>query len=62
MFNVDGVNYPGKKNSVYLTDGDLSQSLEYIYKKTSAELIQFNDKKFIHKVGEMCDGRYAREA
>ena len=41
---------------VRLTDGMLSLSLEYIYRKTTAEVIKFNDKKYVDKIGEMCDG------
>ena len=41
---------------VRLTDMFLSLSLEYIYRKASAEVIHFNDKKFVHKIGEQVDG------
>ena len=53
LFNVSNVN---SSNRFHLSDSALSLSLEYIFKKAGSELIHFNDKKFIEKVGEIVDG------
>ena len=39
-----------------LTDEELSASLEYIFKKTTQEVIKFNDKKIVDNIGVMKDG------
>ena len=58
LFCVNGVcvTFEKVKIHVRLSDRFLSLSLEYIYKKTSQELIHFNDKKFVQKIGTICDG------
>ena len=38
------------------TDKELSASLEYIFKKTTEEVLKFNDKKAVVKIGVMKDG------
>ena len=58
VFNIHGVNVALDHKSIWiqLTDDILSQSLEYIYKKTTEELIHFNDKKLIQKIGVLSEG------
>ena len=41
---------------VTLTEEALSADLEYFYKKATAEILNFHDKKYIDKVGVMRDG------
>ena len=58
LFSVNGVKIIFETKTIFirLTDNILSSSLEYIYRKTSAELIHFNDKKLVQKVGAISDG------
>ena len=39
-----------------LNDEQLSASLEYLFKRTTAEVLKYLDKKFIEKKGVMIDG------
>ena len=41
---------------VLLTEEALSAALEYLYRKATAEILKFNDKKSVKKVGVMKDG------
>ena len=38
-----------------LSDADLSQGLDYLYKKATKEIIKFDDKKDVEKIGVMKD-------
>ena len=53
-----GVNISFHANTVHvrLTDAFLSLSLEYIYRKTTAEVTHFNDHKYISRIGELQEG------
>ena len=55
VFRAEGVLTKSKK-MLMLTDEELSSSLEFIFKKTTDEVIKFNDKKAVNKIGEMKDG------
>ena len=58
VFNVYGVcvqTSSGIKN-LRLSDSALSASLEYIYKKAGSEVLEFNDRKHVEKIGEIVDG------
>ena len=57
-FGVMGVTVDMSSGSkfVRLDDRILSQSLEYIFRKTSAEVIQFNGQKLADKIGITVDG------
>ena len=57
FFRVNGVKVgedPSK--TISLTDKELSASLEYLYKKATKEVLEFNDKKAIEKTAELQDG------
>ena len=59
VFKISGVSvYVNStvKRFVHLSDADLSFSLEYLYKKAGAELLHFNDRQFVDKIGEVQDG------
>ena len=47
---------PSGLRNISLDDKALSLSLEYLYKKTSSELLQFNDRNLVDRVGTMVDG------
>ena len=53
VFNVYGFGVSTSKGvaAVRLSDRDLSLSLEYMYKKAAAEVMQFNDKKIVQRIG-----------
>ena len=57
-FSMFNVNYPlSSSSSKFKLDARaISLSLEYIYQKTTSEVLHFNDKKFVDKVGIMSDG------
>ena len=44
------------KSMVRLDDKAISLSLDYIYRKTTLEVLEFNDKKLVKKVGTLVDG------
>ena len=58
IFCINGVNVALDSTHVHvrLSDHILSKSLEHIYKKTSAEVLHFNDRKFVDKIGTVSDG------
>ena len=59
VFGVRGVFIlmsSGSCKLIRLSDEILSLSLEYIYRKAGAEVMQFNDMKYVSKIGEVCDG------
>ena len=43
---------------VRLTDEELSAGLEYLFKKATGEIIQFENRKDIEKLGVLKDGIY----
>ena len=57
-FGIKGVvvNCSSGSRLVKLTDRSLSRSLEYIFRKTTAEVIQFNNVKLTDKIGTIIDG------
>ena len=46
----------GAVKLVRLSDEVLSLSLEYLYRKAGAEVINFNDQKYVSKIGEIHEG------
>ena len=58
VFSVNGVKVLTKfgVKSATLSDSALSVGLEYIYRKAGSEVLQFNDRKYIDKIGEVVDG------
>ena len=71
VFNIEGIKclfhntVKGKSKKfrkrtmlVRLTDEDLSEGLEYLFKKATKEIIQFENKKDIEKIGVLKDGIY----
>ena len=55
VFGADGFRVKSEKK-IMLTEEELSSSLEYIFKKTTAEVLKFNDKKNVDKIGVLKDG------
>ena len=55
VFGANGFQSKSEKK-IMLTDEELSASLEYIFKKTTAEVLKFNDKKLVDRLGVMKDG------
>ena len=58
-FNIHGVKVNTESdviNYVRLSDEMLSLSLQYLYRKATAEVTKFNDKKYVSKIGELHDG------
>ena len=52
-FNIEGINLSNddhKKTVLALTDQDLSDALEDIFRRTSLEVKAFNDPKYVDKV------------
>ena len=59
VFNIHGVAVNTGSDvikCVRLSDEMLSLSLQYLYRKATAEVIEFNDKKYVSKIGELYDG------
>ena len=58
VFNVSGfeVNTSHGVKHARLSDAALSVSLDYIYKKAGAEVLKFNDRKYVERIGEVVDG------
>ena len=55
VFGADGLQVKSKKR-IMLTDEDISASLEFIFKKTTAEVMKFNEKTTVEKIGDINDG------
>ena len=55
VFRAEGI-LTKSKEMIMLTDEELSCSLDYLFKKTTEEVIKFNDKKVVDKIGMMKDG------
>ena len=53
VFKVEGVQTDIQKKKIMLTDEELSASLEYIFKKCTEEIVKFNEKKVVDKIGVM---------
>ena len=50
------VQLTSSQSIVRLDDKAISLSLDYIYRKTTQEVLQFNDKKMVEKVGTLVNG------
>ena len=48
VFRAEGI-LTKSKEMIMLTDEELSCSLDYIFKKTTEEVLKFNDKKVVEK-------------
>ena len=62
MFNIDGVHCTFKKRKgkkktflIRLSDEDLSLGLEYLFKKATKEILEFENKKDIEKISVLKD-------
>ena len=59
LFNIDGVCVSTNSSSykhIRLSDEILSLSLDYLYRKAGAEVLHFNDGKYVSKIGEVHGG------
>ena len=62
FFKINGItittNIENKNESKFLklSEEALSASLEYSYKKATKEVLHFNDKKAVEKIGEISNG------
>ena len=55
-FSIFTVDIASSVPTVIVDNRALSLSLEYIFKKTSLEVLKFNDKKLVDRVGILVDG------